>query len=87
MKKSEPVIVVGSLQNHAAISHLNRGGYALVSEQRTSGCRKSLKCIVVGQIWKSQQNGMVYDPRGLSPTICVGHHSGVEPKIIEYEKD
>lgn len=42
---------------------------------------------VVGQIWKSQQNGMVYDPCGVAPTICVGHHSGVEPKFIEYEKD
>lgn len=28
---------------------------------------------------------MVYDPEGISPCICVGHHSGVEPKIIEYE--
>ena len=37
---------------------------------------------VVGQIWKSKQNGMVYDPDGLAPCLCVGNHSGVEPKII-----
>ena len=43
------------------------------------------KVIVVGQVWKSSQNGQVYDPRGVSPTICVGHHAGVEPKIIVYE--
>ena len=37
------------------------------------------------QIWRSQQNGWVYDPEGLSPCLGVGHHAGVEPKIIEYE--
>ncbi len=42
-------------------------------------------CRIVGKVWKSKQNGMVYDPDGISPCICVGHHSGVEPKIIEYE--
>lgn len=45
------------------------------------------RCLVVGQIWRSRQNGMVYDPDGISPCICVGQHSGVEPKIIVYEKD
>lgn len=44
---------------------------------------KTDQVIVVGQVWRSSQNGMVYDPRGVSPTICVGHHAGVEPKIIE----
>lgn len=43
------------------------------------------RCIVIGKIWKSRQNGMVYDPQGLAPTICCGHHAGVEPKIIVYE--
>ena len=43
--------------------------------------------IVVGQVWRSSQNGAVYDPRGVSPTICVGHHAGVEPKIIVYEDE
>lgn len=43
------------------------------------------RCLVVGQIWKSKQNGMVYDPEGVAPCLCVGNHSGVEPKIIEYE--
>ena len=42
---------------------------------------------IVGQIYKSKQNGMVYDPNGLAPCICVGRHSGVEPKIVEYEED
>lgn len=37
------------------------------------------------QIWRSQQNGWAYDPDGISPCLGVGHHSGVEPKIIEYE--
>lgn len=33
---------------------------------------------------------MVYDPIGIAPCLCVGNHSGVEPKIIEiehYEQD
>jgi len=43
--------------------------------------------LVVGQVWKSSQNGAVYNPRGIAPTICVGHHAGVEPKIIVYEDE
>ena len=43
-------------------------------------------CRIVGQIWKSKQNGNVYDPEGISPCLCVGKHAGVEPKIIEYER-
>jgi len=39
------------------------------------------------QIWRSQQNGWVYDPDGISPCLGVGQHSGVEPKIIEYAQD
>ena len=38
------------------------------------------------QIWKSNQNGWVYDPNGIAPCLSVGQHSGVEPKIIEYEE-
>jgi hypothetical protein len=45
------------------------------------------KCLIVGYVWKSNQNGAVYDPRGIAPTICAGCHSGVEPKIIVYEED
>jgi hypothetical protein len=45
------------------------------------------RVIVVGQCWQSSQNGQVYDPRGLSPTLVVGHHAGVEPKIIVYEDE
>lgn len=41
--------------------------------------------LCMGRIYKSKQNGNVYNPEGISPCICVGHHSGVEPKIIEYE--
>lgn len=47
----------------------------------------SCRVVVVGYVYRSQQNGQVYDPRGLSPTICVGHHAGVEPRIIEYEDE
>lgn len=46
-----------------------------------------IRCIVVGFIYKSQQNGQVYDPNGVAPTICVGHHAGVEPRIIVYDED
>ena len=42
----------------------------------------SSRCIVIGQIYKSQQNGMVYDIDGIAPCLCVGNHSGVEPKIM-----
>ena len=49
------------------------------TEQRPSSV------LVTGQIWKYRQNGMVYDPEGIAPCLCVGNHSGVEPKIIEYE--
>lgn len=45
----------------------------------------SLKCIVVGRCYNSAQNGNVYDTSGLSPTLCVGCHSGVEPHILVYE--
>lgn len=44
-----------------------------------------LRTLPVVQIWKSRQNGMVYDPIGIAPCLCVGNHSGVEPKIIVYE--
>lgn len=43
--------------------------------------------VIVGQIWKSLTNGMVYSPDGLSPCLVVGCHSGVEPKIIIIEED
>lgn len=39
------------------------------------------KVKVMGKCWESSQNGLVYDPNGLSPTIVCGSHSGVEPKI------
>ena len=48
---------------------------------------KTMKCLAIGQIWRSKQNGQVYDPEGIAPTICVGNHSGVEPKIIVYETE
>lgn len=49
--------------------------------------QRELSCLKVGMIWRSQQNGMVYDPDGIAPCVCVGNHSGVEPKIIEYEPE
>lgn len=54
---------------------LRRGG----TEQRELSVR------IVGQIYRSRQNGAVYDPMGLAPCLCVGAHSGVEPKIIVCE--
>lgn len=47
--------------------------------------QQPLRCLIVGQIWKSKQNGKVYSPEGIAPCICVGNHAGVEPKIIVYE--
>lgn len=44
-----------------------------------------LRCLIVGQVWKSNQNGQVYDPMGISPCLTVGSHAGVEPKIVVYE--
>ena len=47
-----------------------------------------MKIEPIGQIWKSEANGWVYWIMGLSHTICVGAHSGVQPKIILiYEDD
>lgn len=37
---------------------------------------------IIGQIWRSLTNGMVYSTQGLSPTLCCGAHNGVEPKIL-----
>ena len=34
-------------------------------------------------IWKSEANGWVYHRGGVSPTLCCGQHSGVQPKTIE----
>lgn len=50
--------------------------------------RNQAAVISVGQVYRSQQNGAVYDPIGICPCLCVGRHSGVEPRIIvfEYEK-
>lgn len=61
-----------------SLANFIRGGG---TEQQPSSC------IVIGKIWKSEQNGLVYNPDGLSPCLTVGCHSGVEPKIIVYEKD
>ena len=41
----------------------------------------------IGQIWKSEVNGWVYDMRGLAPSLTVGQHSGVSPKILVYDED
>lgn len=41
------------------------------------------KICTIGQIWKSEANGLVYHRGGVSPAICCGQHSGVQPKILE----
>lgn len=41
------------------------------------------RIIIEGYVWKSQQNGAVYNVGGVSPCLSCGQHSGVEPKIIE----
>lgn len=41
------------------------------------------RIIIEGFVWNSQQNGAVYDVGGVSPCLCVGCHSGVEPRILE----
>ena len=40
------------------------------------------KIIPIGMIWKSEANGRVYHRGGVSPTLCCGQHSGVQPKTI-----
>lgn len=47
----------------------------------------NVKIEIVGQIWKSLANGMVYSPDGLSPTLCCVAHSGVQPKILIIDED
>ena len=39
------------------------------------------KIIPIAKIWKSEANGWVYHSVGVSPAICCGAHSGVQPKI------
>ena len=42
-----------------------------------------MKIEKVGKYYKnSEANGWVYSIVGISPTICVGAHGGVEPKIL-----
>lgn len=46
-----------------------------------------MKIMNEGYVYSSRQNGLVLNPRGISPTISVGQHSGVEPRIrVVYEK-
>lgn len=63
-----------------SIANFTRGGGT--ERQRSSSMPK---ITTVLQVWRSRQNGMVYDPNGISPCLSVGDHSGCEPKIIEYE--
>lgn len=45
-----------------------------------------MKIITEGYVYRSRQNGLVLNPMGVSPTIGVGQHSGVEPRIrVVYE--
>lgn len=44
------------------------------------------KIKTLGYVWRSRQNGAVYDMGGVSPTLSCGQHSGVEPKIMVFEE-
>lgn len=46
---------------------------------------KKPKIYTIGKIWKSEANGGVYHTGGVSPALCCGAHSGVQPKIVVYE--
>ena len=70
--------IKANYQRQSLANFLRGGG---TEQQPSPSCR------IAGQIWRSKQNGKVYDPDGLSPCICVGHHAGVEPKIIGYDDD
>ena len=41
------------------------------------------RIMILGYVWKSQQNGAVYDTDGVAPCLNCGQHAGVEPKIME----
>lgn len=43
------------------------------------------RVLTIGYVYRSQQNGAVYDPTGVAPCLCAGAHSGVEPRIIVYD--
>ena len=47
--------------------------------------KRTDRIIIEGFVWKSQQNGGVFNPEGISPAVCCGAHTGCQPKIIEYE--
>ena len=58
------------------------------SEKRCRNTTKYRTIRSLGYVWNSRQNGMVLDVRGISHCINVGHHGGVEPKImIVYETE
>ena len=57
-------------------------------QARRLSSKRTDKIIVVGYVYSSRQNGTLLDIRGVCPTLSVGCHSGVEPKIrIIYETD
>ena len=46
------------------------------------------RIVIEGYVYESRQNGLVLNMGGVSPTIGVGCHSGVEPKIkVVYDTD
>lgn len=49
--------------------------------------QKTEKIIRLGSWSNSRANGGVYSVDGISPTLCVGCHSGVEPKILIVKDD
>lgn len=48
--------------------------------------KRSDRIVVVGEVYRSRQNGIVIDVCGVSPCLAVGQHFGVEPKIKVVEE-
>ncbi len=66
----------------------SNGGGGIGNPKLSLPMRRTDKIVKVGYVWSSRHNGIVLDSCGLSPCLCVGQHSGVEPKIrIIYETD
>lgn len=49
---------------------------------------RTSRIVIEGYVYNSKQNGLVLNMCVVAPTIAVGHHSGVEPRIkVVYETD
>ena len=74
--------IKASYFKNAAITTLT-GGAGISRAQESS----KYVILRIGQIWKSECNGWVYDTTGICPALTVGQHAGVAPKILVYEED